>query len=199
MHGALDAEHGVIFRRSEESGEWQDCACSKESCQDGVMPSVERGRRLRREARRHVVAALVNEQVAAFELGVVHEVFGIDRSEYADPWYEFRVVACTPGPVRITDGQWTISTPHGLDDLDDVDTLVVPAWYGWNDPMDERLVERVRAVHDRGGRVVSVCSGAFLLARAHQKRAIDGNIIHIHQVFIKISPSYIVLRSKFII
>lgn len=130
------------------------------------MPSVERGRRLRRETRRHVVAALIDEQVAAFELGVVHEVFGIDRSEYADPWYEFRVVAASTGPVRVTDGQWTISTPHGLDDLDDVDTLVVPVWYGRATPADDRLVERVRAVHDRGGRVVSVCSGAFLLAQA---------------------------------
>ncbi|MDQ1715202.1 MAG: AraC family transcriptional regulator, transcriptional activator FtrA, partial [Frankiaceae bacterium] len=39
--------------------------------------------------RRHVVAALAVDGVAPFELAVACEVFGIDRSELADPWYEF--------------------------------------------------------------------------------------------------------------
>jgi len=32
-----------------------------------------------------------------FELAVACEVFGLDRSELADPWYRHRVVAATPG------------------------------------------------------------------------------------------------------
>jgi AraC family transcriptional activator FtrA len=143
------------------------------------MP-VERARHLRRDTRRHVVAALVDKQVAAFELGVVHEVFGLDRSEYADPWYEFRLVATAPGPLRVTDGTWSISTPYGLDDLGDVDTLIVPVWPTMNAPVDPDVLDRVRAVHERGGRVVSVCSGAFLLA---QTGLLDGRRATTHWMY----------------
>jgi len=130
------------------------------------MTLDQRPRAARRAPRRHVVAALVGPRVAAFELGVVHEVFGLDRSEYADPWYQFRVVAVNPGPISVTDGDWTVSTPWGLDDLDDVDTLVVPVWPHLAAPADPAILDKLRQVHARGGRLVSVCSGAFLLAQA---------------------------------
>jgi AraC family transcriptional activator FtrA len=155
-----------MFRPPAPRNEWQDCAHPKESCQDGGMTPVHRSRAARRGSRRHLVAALVGPRVAAFELGVVHEVFGLDRSEYVDPWYEFRVVAVEPGPVPVTDGDWTIQTPWGIDDLDEVDTLVVPVWPHLAEPADPVLLDKLRRVHARGGRIVSVCSGAFLLAQA---------------------------------
>ena len=48
----------------------------------------------------HVVCAVAGSQVAAFELGVAHEVFGLDRSELVDPWYDFRLVAVGDAPDR---------------------------------------------------------------------------------------------------
>ncbi len=63
-------------------------------CGSVATTTRERRRRVRRELRggdrRHVVAAVAGPTVAAFELGVGHEVFGLDRSELVDPWYEFR-------------------------------------------------------------------------------------------------------------
>lgn len=55
-------------------------------------------------------------------------------------------------------------------DLDADDLIVVPGWRparrrayaGFSDP----TIERLRAHHDRGGTVASVCAGAFALARA---------------------------------
>lgn len=115
---------------------------------------------------RHVVTALVGSRVGAFELGVVHEVFGFDRSEYSDPWYECRLVPAYGSPVALRDVDWTVSTPWTLDALADADTLVVVTWPDFERPSPSHVVDAVRAAHARGARVMSVCSGAFLLAEA---------------------------------
>jgi transcriptional regulator GlxA family with amidase domain len=114
----------------------------------------------------HLVAAILGSRVAAFELGTAHEVFGIDRSEYASPWYRFRVIGAVDPTVPVSDGDWYVSTPYTLDDLDDVETVILPVWPGRAEPAPPELLDALRAVHDRGGRLVSVCTGAYLLAQA---------------------------------
>ena len=112
-----------------------------------------------------MVAALVTHGAAPFELAVACEVFGIDRSEQLGvPWYRFMVVAGDEPPIR-TDAGFTIDTPHRLPDLDRADTIVVPAWHGDAEPSAE-IVDAIRAAHQRGARLLSVCSGAFALAAA---------------------------------
>ncbi len=115
-------------------------------------------------ARRHTVAALVVDGVAPFELGVACEVFGFDRPEIVDPWYRFLVCAADPPPLRTSSG-FTVDTPHRLADLDRADTVIVPTWPVQRMPSDEVIDSLQRARH-RGARIVSVCSGAFVLAHA---------------------------------
>jgi transcriptional regulator GlxA family with amidase domain len=110
------------------------------------------------------VAALVLEDFAVFELAVACEVFGIDRSDIASPWYEFKTCAAKPGPMR-SETTFELSTPYGLDDLVAADTVVVPAGPG-PDGYTPEVVAAVREAHDRGARVLSLCTGAFLLAEA---------------------------------
>jgi transcriptional regulator GlxA family with amidase domain len=110
----------------------------------------------------HRVAAVINEGCLTFDLAVPCEVFGWDRSYLGVDWYDFKVVAADPPPVRTVTG-FTIDTPHRLDALADADTIIVP---GWSDPEVEpsaELVDALREAHRRGARLVSICIGAFVL------------------------------------
>ncbi|MEU8513549.1 helix-turn-helix domain-containing protein [Kitasatospora sp. NPDC048722] len=46
------------------------------------------------------------------------------------------------------------------------DTVVVPGWADVDEEPPRELVDAVRAAHDNGARVVSLCTGAFVLAAA---------------------------------
>lgn len=114
----------------------------------------------------HTVAAVVTHGVSPFELSVACEVFGLDRSELVDPWYRFMVCAAVEPPVRAkTSVGLTLDTPYRLADLERADTIIVPMWAPDEAP-GAALVDALRAAHERGARILSFCSGAFLLARA---------------------------------
>ena len=79
----------------------------------------------------HRVVALVAPGIAPFELGCVVEVFGLDRPELDVPWwYDLRVAAETPGPLPATAGGFAFFVEHGLEALEDADTIIVPGWHG---------------------------------------------------------------------
>jgi AraC family transcriptional activator FtrA len=145
------------------------------------MPKRQRPGAPRREARGHLVAALVGSPVAPFELGVAHEVFGIDRSEYADPWYRFRVIGAFGQTIPVSGGGgWSITTPYTLDDLAEADTILLPVWPDWDKPAPPELLDMLRDAHARGARLVSVCTGAFLLA---QTGLLDGRRATTHWMY----------------
>jgi transcriptional regulator GlxA family with amidase domain len=72
------------------------------------------------------VAVVALDRIEAFELGVVCEVFGLDRSDDGLPVYDFAVVAGEPGPIRCNAG-FTINPPYDLSRLDQADLIAVPA------------------------------------------------------------------------
>lgn len=72
------------------------------------------------------VAALLLDEVHPFELGVLCEVFGLDRSDVGLPVHDFAVVSAE-GPKLRTHAGFTISTPYGLDRLEEADLIAVPA------------------------------------------------------------------------
>src|ERR687887_1734777 len=111
------------------------------------------------------VAVGVTEGVPLFEVAIPCEVFGRPRLDLADPWYDFRVCAASPGQTRVGAG-FVAGTPFGLDDLVRADTVIVPACENVCDRQPADLVEAVRAAHESGARVVSLCTGAFVLAAA---------------------------------
>ncbi|MBB1255131.1 helix-turn-helix domain-containing protein [Streptomyces alkaliterrae] len=113
------------------------------------------------------VAAVVTQGVKAFELGVAAEVFGTDRSDQGLPVYDFAVVAAEPPPLR-THAGFTIDTPHGLDRLAAADLVIIPAAedHSRRTEYPAELLAGLRAAVERGARVLSVCSGVFVLGEA---------------------------------
>jgi transcriptional regulator GlxA family with amidase domain len=116
------------------------------------------------------VAVVVLDGVSPFELGVLCEVFGSDRSKDGLPRYDFAVVAGQPGPLRAESG-FTLQTPYALDRLAEADLIAVPAisgdiTRGRLDELPRPLLAALRAGADRGARMLSVCTGAFVLGAA---------------------------------
>ncbi|GAA4517667.1 helix-turn-helix domain-containing protein [Actinoallomurus oryzae] len=110
------------------------------------------------------VALAVTDGVPIFELAIPCEVFGYPRPGLTETWYDFRV--CAPaGAVRTAAGFAPV-TEHGLDRLADADTVIVPACHSVHDTQPAELVDAVRAAYENGRRIVSLCSGAFVLAAA---------------------------------
>jgi AraC family transcriptional regulator, transcriptional activator FtrA len=118
----------------------------------------------------HVVAVLVTPMAPVLELSITHEVFGIARPELADPWYELRYCAETPGGVRIA-GDFSVDARRGLDGLDTADTVIVPACGDTGLEPSASVVAALQRAHDRGARIAAICSGAFILGAA---RLLDG-------------------------
>ncbi len=109
------------------------------------------------------VVCLALPGTAPFEFGVVCEVFGIDRSESGGPKFEFAVATADPGPVMTSLG-FPMIIENDLSVAADADLVAVPAHQ--IGPVDERYLEVIRAAEARGAWVLSVCSGAFVLAQA---------------------------------
>jgi transcriptional regulator GlxA family with amidase domain len=110
----------------------------------------------------HSVALAVPDGTPLFELAAACEVFGVDR-ELAATWYE--LVVC--GPDRAGVGGWLrTGAQHPLDRLATADTVIVPSVRDVDDAPPPELVDAVRAAHAAGARVVSLCTGAFVLAAA---------------------------------
>ena len=109
------------------------------------------------------VVALAPPFVAPFELGVLCEVFGVDRTAQGLPAFEFAVAGETARGVPTSAG-FSLHVEHGLERLATADLVAVPA-HTRRDPAPE-VLDALRAVVDRGATVLSVCSGAFLLAEA---------------------------------
>ncbi|GAA2446662.1 GlxA family transcriptional regulator [Streptomyces mauvecolor] len=109
------------------------------------------------------IAALVHPPQSTFELGIAAEVFG-GRGASTPAHYDFWVATERPGPVA-TQAGYAMHIEHGLDSLRRADTIVLPGKQNPG-PVSPATLAVLRAAHRDGARIVSLCSGAFILAEA---------------------------------
>ncbi|MDX6740920.1 GlxA family transcriptional regulator [Actinocorallia sp. A-T 12471] len=108
---------------------------------------------------------VVDENSNPFELGCATEVFGLGRPELGRDLYRF--VLCSPEPRTVMrDGFFTLTGVAGLDAAEDADTLIVPNRPDVATPRRPEVLAAVRRAHERGARLVGLCTGAFTLAEA---------------------------------
>lgn len=109
------------------------------------------------------VAVLVYDGLCMFEFSSAAEVFGLERPEAGKDWYRFSTVSL---------GGKSIATQYGgrlkpgsdLSALYRAGTVIIPGWTSTDEPVPRELIRALQAAHRRGARLLSICSGAFVLA-----------------------------------
>jgi hypothetical protein len=151
----IDNEQQTCLNRRPEAGR----GIPERLTDQGYSPSA------RSQHQEHAVALLAYDGLTPFEFGVACEVFGTDRSaSFGVPWYRFYICGAGAGPVAV-DGGFQMHAPFGLEEIPRVDTVIVPPTERPDD-VSPAVFEALRAAHADGRRILSLCTGAFVLARS---------------------------------
>lgn len=109
------------------------------------------------------VAVLAYNDLRTFEFGIVVEVFALRRPELNVEWYDLEVCSLERGPIRAMGGI-RVEARRGLRGFQQAGTIVIPGWRNADEAPPKALVKALRAAHADGARLVSICSGVFVLA-----------------------------------
>ncbi len=110
----------------------------------------------------HTVAVLALDGVVPFDLGIACETFGTACLPDGAPAYRVEVCGASE---RVSSRSFSIEVPHDLRRVEQADTVVVPGIYDPGRVVDESILIAIRIAWAAGARLVSICSGAFVLAQ----------------------------------
>jgi AraC family transcriptional activator FtrA len=110
-----------------------------------------------------LVVALAYDGLCAFEFACTAEVFGLPRPEMGPNWYRFETCSIKARRVR---GQYglTMNVDGDMNRLACAGTIMIPGWQGIDAPVPVEIIKALRSAHSRGARLLSICSGSFVLA-----------------------------------
>jgi AraC family transcriptional activator FtrA len=128
---------------------------------DQIMPKP----RSRLRGFNPLVVALAYDGLCTFEFACAAEVFGLSRPEVGPSWYRFETCSVKGRKIRAQYGL-SMEVDGGLDRLAAAGTVVIPGCQGADVPVPAPLIEALHKAHSRGARLLSICSGSFVLAAA---------------------------------
>lgn len=117
--------------------------------------------------RPHRIAVLAMPSVVAFDLGTAPQIFRNARDPQGRRYYDIRI--CTPdgGPVESNAG-FQIVPRYGLEAVEEAETVVVPGLYDRSvlvdGVLDPKVAQALARAAASGKRLMSICTGAFVLA-----------------------------------
>lgn len=112
------------------------------------------------------VALVAFPGIRAFDVSVITEVWGTDRTDRGAPAFELRRVATdttTPIPMR---GGLALHPDRTLGWLDHADLVVIPGLDDDLTPAPTPVLQALSRAHARGTTLAALCAGAFTLAQA---------------------------------
>lgn len=140
-----------------------------------IMPNDLTQSRRRDTRTNRLVAIVAYEGVNAFELGMALEVFSL--KDMGPNWYQIVLCADRPGRKLDAGNGLQIVVDEGLEALKRAGTIIVPGWRNVDALPPPRLLEALGAAHKRKARIVSICSGVFVLGAAG---LLDGRRVTAH-------------------
>ncbi len=109
----------------------------------------------------HRIVVLAYDGVVPFDLSTPCEVF--ERTRLADQSKPYQVLVCAE-KRQVRTASFSIQTRHSLRALLRADTVILPGIDDVSVPVSKALTRAVCAAAARGARIVSLCTGAFVLA-----------------------------------
>jgi transcriptional regulator GlxA family with amidase domain len=110
--------------------------------------------------RSHRVAILALDGVLPLDLGIPAQIFG-ER-----PWLPYRTTLCGERRRVNVEAGYQLVVPGTLADVRCADTVIVPGIVDHSRRFSDDVLHALRHAHRRRRRVVSICTGAFVLAAA---------------------------------
>ncbi|MCX4781207.1 GlxA family transcriptional regulator [Streptomyces sp. NBC_01264] len=119
--------------------------------------------------RRHRIAVLALPGVPPFELGIPSRVFGSAVDHSGAALYEVVVCTADGGPV-LSDAGFGIQPAAGPEALAEADTVIVPPTHAMPElalggPLPPEVAAAIAGIRP-GTRLVSICTGSYVLAAA---------------------------------
>lgn len=116
------------------------------------------------DTRDHQLVVCAYHGLSMLEYGAAIDIFAGHRTVDA-PWYQCRVAGVDGLRIQMNGGTW-LETADDTGILAEADTIVIPGWRRLSEAPDPHLLQALQDAAARGARLVSFCSGAFLLAHA---------------------------------
>jgi transcriptional regulator GlxA family with amidase domain len=116
----------------------------------------------------HVVAVLALGEVIGYDMNIPPQILSSAKDECGHELYDVRICGLDRQPVRVLSG-YTIIPDHGREALADADTVIIPGTRvtgpRHHGTLPDEIAEALALIRP-GTRIMSICTGAFVLGAA---------------------------------
>jgi transcriptional regulator GlxA family with amidase domain len=116
----------------------------------------------------HRVAVLALGEVIGYDLSIPPQILQMAQDESGEPLYDVRVCGLDRQPVRVVAG-YTMVPDHGREALAEADSVIIPGTRiegpRHHGTLPDEVAEALALIRP-GTRIMSICTGAFVLAAA---------------------------------